>query len=291
MRTILSGLIALAIAACGTHSAAAPARPAMWKVSDPDTTIYLFGTVHVLPKDVAWRTATFDKALNGSDELVLEIADQSDKAAMAKTFGALARSPNLPPLLDRVPPEKRAQLEALLKKAGLDGRMLDGFETWAAAVTLGATLYAGVGLSPENGVEKALSGAAEQNEKPTVGLETTAQQLGYFDSLSEAAQRELLLSVIDDSGNARDEFDKMVAAWRKGDVDGIAATFDDELRRNPELAAVLLDRRNAIWANWVRGRLDRPGTAFVAVGAGHLAGKGSVVDRLKATGLKVERIQ
>lgn len=291
MRSLLTGLAALAIAACGTTSAAAPARPALWKVSDPDTTIYLFGTIHVLPKDIAWRTPAFDAALNGADELVLEIADQSDKAAAAQTFRTLATSPNLPPLLDRVPADKRATLEAMLTKAGLKPEMLDPLETWAAAVTLGAALYAGAGLTADNGVERTLSGAAQQTAKPTIGLETTAQQLGYFDALPEGAQRELLVSVVDDSKNVAAEFEKMVSAWRRGDVDAIAATFDDELRKSPELAAVLLDRRNANWTEWLKDRLAKPGTAFVAVGAGHLAGKGSVVERLRAAGLKVERVQ
>lgn len=291
MRSLLTGLAALAIAACGTTSAAAPARPALWKVSDPDTTIYLFGTIHVLPKDIVWRTPAFDAALKGADELVLEIADQNDKAAAAQTFRTLATSPNLPPLLDRVPAEKRAALEVMLAKAGLKPQMLDPLETWAAAVTLGAALYAGAGLTADNGVERTLSGAAQETAKPTIGLETTAQQLGYFDALPEAAQRELLVSVVDDSKNVAAEFEKMVSAWRRGDVDAIAATFDDELRKSPELAAVLLDRRNANWTEWLKGRLAKPGTAFVAVGAGHLAGKGSVVERLRAAGLKVERVQ
>lgn len=291
MRSFLTGAVALALTACGTTTAAAPARPALWKLSDPDTTIYLFGTIHVLPKDVAWRTPTFDKAITSADEIVLEIADQGDKAAVAQTFKTLAVSPGQPPILDRVPTAKRGQLEALITKARLSPQMLDPLETWAAAVTLGAALYADLGMTADNGVEKTVSTTAEQAKKPTIGLETTAQQLGYFDSLPETAQRELLESVIDDSKDVSAQFAKMIAAWRSGDVKAIAATFDDELRKSPELAAVLLDRRNANWTQWLKARLDRPGTAFVAVGAGHLAGSGSVVARLRAAGLKVERIQ
>lgn len=291
MRSFLTGLAAFALAACGSTTSAAPARPALWKLSDPDTTIYLFGTVHVLPKDLAWRTRTFDRALASADEIVLEIADTGDKAASAKTFQSLAFSPGLPPILDRVAPAKRAGLEAMIRKAGLTPAQLDPLESWAAAVSLGAKLYAGAGLTADNGVEQAVSGAAQSAAKPTVGLETTAQQLGYFDALPEKAQRELLESVLDDSADMSGAFDKMVAAWRRGDVKAIAATFDQDLRNNPELAAVLLDRRNANWTEWLKARLDRPGTAFVAVGAGHLAGKGSVVERLRAAGLKVERVQ
>lgn len=289
MRRLLISLAALALAACST--APAPASPALWRLSDPDTTIYLFGTVHVLPEKLEWRSPGFDRAFDAADELVLEIADQGDRAAMARTFAQLALSPDLPPVVERVSPEKRAAFAALVERAGLKPAQLDRLETWAAAVTLGASLYASVGLTPDNGVERSLAAGAEASGKPVTGLETTAQQLGYFDALSEAAQRQLLESVIDEAGSVDRQFAEMLAAWSRGDVEAIARTFDDELRLSPDLAEALLDRRNQAWVEWLRQRLDRPGTAFVAVGAGHLAGKGSVIERLEAAGLEVARVQ
>jgi uncharacterized protein len=53
----------------------------------------------------------------------------------------------------------------------------------------------------------------------------------------------------------------------------------------------LLVRRNKAWAQWIRARLDQPGTAFIAVGAGHLGGEGSVQDQLKALGVESARVQ
>jgi uncharacterized protein YbaP (TraB family) len=41
----------------------------------------------------------------------------------------------------------------------------------------------------------------------------------------------------------------------------------------------------------VRERLHKPGTVFVAVGAGHLAGKGSVQAQLAAAGISAQRVQ
>src|SRR6185369_1001930 len=39
------------------------ARPALWKLADADTTIYLFGTIHALPDGVEWRGRRIDAAL------------------------------------------------------------------------------------------------------------------------------------------------------------------------------------------------------------------------------------
>ena len=290
MRNMLSVLLSFVLAACGTSAPAAPqARPAMWKLSDPDTTIYLFGTVHVLPESLKWRTKTFEDTVTGAGELVLEINDQDDKAAMAELYKRLAFSPGLPPALDRVPANKRAALEALIRKSGLQPSQLDGMETWAIAVTLGASMYRDVGASPDNGVENQLRGSFKG--RPVEGLETTEEQLGYFDTMPEETQRKLLVSMVDDTQNAKADFQKMLKAWSSGDVKAIGRTFDNELKKAPEIAKVLIDTRNANWVRWLEHRLDQPGTVLVAVGAGHLAGKGSVIDLLQKQGYKVERVQ
>ncbi|MBA2919946.1 TraB/GumN family protein [Sphingomonas sp. MAH-20] len=290
MRNFATLLLTVALAACGSAAPAAPqAKPAMWKLSDPDTTIYLFGTVHVLPDDLKWRTPRFDQTVGQAKELVLEINDQDDKTKVAEVYRRLALSPGLPPILDRVPDSKRAALAAAIGKAGLKPEQLDHMETWAVAVTIGASMYAGMGASADNGVENQLRNAFKG--RPVEGLETTEQQLGYFDTMPEATQRKLLVSMIDDVKNASADFRKMLTAWSSGDTGAIARTFDDELKKAPEIAHVLIDQRNANWVDWLKQRLDQPGTVLVAVGAGHLAGNGSVIDLLRKQGLKVERVQ
>jgi uncharacterized protein len=289
MRTFVTPLLAFALIACGSSAPAAPAKPAMWKVSDPDTTIYLFGTVHVLPRDVKWRTPRFDRVLASADELVLEINDQDDKAALADTYAKIAVATAPVPVLDRVPADKRAALEALIRKAKLTPEQLAPLDTWAVAITLARVAYQEAGATTQAGVENTLRSSFAG--KPVRGLETTAQQLGYFDKMPEAVQRKLLVSILDDSGDATAEIRRMMDAWASGNVGSIAKTFDDELKKAPEIAKVLIDDRNANWVGWVRNRLDQPGTVLVAVGAGHLAGKGSVIDLLKKQGMKVQRVQ
>ncbi|NNM77633.1 TraB/GumN family protein [Sphingomonas sp. ID1715] len=289
MRKLLTLALTFALTACGSAAPARPAKPAMWKVSDPDTTIYLFGTVHVLPSDLKWRTKRFDQTLASADELVLEINDQDDKTATAETYRRLAQSPNLPPVLDRVPADRRERLEALIKKRGLPLVALNAMETWAVAITLGASMYADMDAKVETGVENTLRSSFAG--KPILGLETTPQQLGYFDQMPEETQRKLLVSMLDDATTAKADFQKMVAAWSSGDTGQIARTFDDELKKAPEIAKLLIDERNANWVQWLKHRLDTPGTVLVAVGAGHLAGKGSVIDLLQRQGFKVRRVQ
>lgn len=292
-RFVTAALSALALMSCASTEAKAPAvaHPALWKVVDADTTVYLFGTVHLLPKGLAWTSPKLAAAIAASHDLVLETVLPKDPAALAATMAKLGVSPNLPPLLDRVPPAKRAALKVVIDKSKIPIAALDRLETWAAALALTAQSTQAAGLSNDEGAEAQLTSRFEKAGKPISGLETPEQQLGYFDTLPESAQRRFLASVADDDTKAQGDLDAMISSWRAGDVRRIALSFDDELKDSPELTAALITRRNANWANWVAARMTRPGTVFVAVGAGHLAGPGSVEAQLEKRGLKVVRVQ
>ncbi len=66
----------------------------------------------------------------------------------------------------------------------------------------------------------------------------------------------------------------MIDAWRRGDPVRLAATLNKSMEEDKGLEQLLLFDRNHRWADWIKARLDKPGTVFLAVGAGHLAGKG-----------------
>lgn len=291
----LAALGGLSVAACATPEGAATAapapKPALWKVADEDTTIYLFGTIHILPKDLQWRTPKLAEAIAESDELVLETEMGTDLAATAKVMREMGLSDGLPPLIERVPEEKKPALASLIKSTGVPAKALDRMETWAAALMLTAASFRNMGFAAEAGVEKSIEVDYKGQSKRISGLETVEQQFGFFDSLSEEAQRAFLVGTIEDPAGARAQFQAMLKAWASGDTDAIAATFDAETAFSPELRAVLMQRRNVAWADWIANRLDTPGTVMVAVGAGHLAGRDSVQAMLAQRGLKAQRVQ
>ena len=288
----LSLIAAVLLSACEQTAAdARPARPALWRMADKDTTIYLFGSIHLLPKDMSWHTPALNSAIAKSQGLILETVLDKDPRAMAALMQQIGMSPNLPPLLDRVPADKRKQVEEAAKKAGVPLAVLDRFETWAAALTLASAGLRDIGLSTEFGVEDTLRKSFSDAGKSVSGLETPAEQLGYFDTLPEATQREFLVGILDDQENATKEFAKMIRAWASGDTAMIAATFDDELKSSGPLADALLVKRNQRWAVWLSNRMKQPGTVFVAVGAGHLAGTNSVQAMLAKRGFRVWRVQ
>lgn len=291
-RIAFAALLPLAACAGAAEPRKAEAKhPALWKLADSDTQIWLFGTIHMLPEGQRWRTPALEAALAGSEELVLEVADVDDMMASARAMQKLGMASGLPPIAERVPEDKRAALRSMIAESGYPEAVYDRLETWAAALPLLGVSFKRLGLDPELGVERQIGAPFRAAGKRVVGLETIEQQLSFFDTLSEGAQRALLLAVIEDTQETRAQFRAMLDAWASGDLKGIARTFDDETQMSPELKEALMRRRNARWAQWLERRLDQPGTVFVAVGAGHLAGDDSVQSMLKARGLKAKRVQ
>jgi uncharacterized protein len=265
-------------------------RPALWQVSDHDTTIYLFGTIHLLPENLQWRTAKFDEAIANSHELVVEtIVDDKNPTKLMSAMASLGFAKGLPPLVQRVPPVKRAALEAAIKKSGMPVQALDQMKTWTAAFILLGNRFKELGLS--GGVEGVLRNSFTTEGKPVGELESNLEQLGFFDRLPEDAQRALLEGAIEETASMDAEFGGMLKAWTRGDVAGIAKTFDRDLSSSPALSQSLIRQRNANWSKWIEQRMGQPGAVMIAVGAGHLAGKSSVLELLKKDGYAVRRLQ
>lgn len=285
-----AGLSLLLTGAPAEARSPSAASPALWEVSDPDTTIYLFGTIHLLPKNTEWRTAKFNQVLAGTQELVVEtIVDDKNPGKLMSAMASLGFAPGLPPLAERVPAAKRPALQAAIKKIGLPPQALDRMKTWTAALILLGPKFQELGLS--GGVEGVLRETFSAQGKPIGELESNLEQLSFFDKLPEEAQRQLLEGAIEDKKAMDADFGGMLRAWTRGDVVGIAKTFDKDLSGSPALKQMLIRQRNANWSKWIERRMAQPGAVMVAVGAGHLAGRDSVIEMLKKDGYKVRRVQ
>lgn len=264
-------------------------RPALWKVSDADTTIYLFGTIHALPADVPWYRGPVAVAFESSKELVTEITevDPTSTQQALLTRAVLPPGQSLRALLS--PPEK-ARYEAALTALNLPVDAFDRFEPWYAAIVLGTLPLLQDGFSAGMGVEKVLGTKAKALGRAQEGLETAEYQFGLFDGLPPAVQKRYLLEVIQNLPTMKQDLVKIIEAWKAGDADALARLINAE-EDDPALVATLITNRNKAWADWIKTRLDRPGIVFVAVGAGHLAGAGSVQDQLATKGIATTRLQ
>lgn len=274
------------------RTGAAPPNPAIWLLADEDTRIYLFGTVHILPHDLVWRSEALERVIAEADELVLEIGEEPAADEAAALFAPMMMDKSVS-ILGRVSPARRAALREMIAASGLPIELYDRMHSWGAAFMLvGASFreaYADPNApeAPLTGVEDSLRVDFERDNRPISGVESVETQLGFFDAMPLGEQRAFLESTIDAYLSEEAVFDPEEAGWVRGDVESIGAEME---ALPPALFERLITRRNAAWTEWLVERLRRPGTVLFAVGAGHLAGRDSVQSMLAGRGLRANRL-
>ncbi|MEH6756816.1 MAG: TraB/GumN family protein [Parasphingorhabdus sp.] len=263
--------------------------PAIWVIKDEDTTIYLFGTVHILKPGLSWFDEAVKEAFDASDELVIEMI-RPDPAAMVKIVNDLAIDTTGVSLRDKLDPEDRTKYEAVMASLTLPVNAFDPLEPWFASVSMSLIPLKQSGFETDSGVEDILTSHATARGMTITGLETAEQQLGFFDNLPEDVQIRFLNFNVDSIGEMADGMENMVAHWANANISALAELMNAGLEEKI-LYETLLSNRNANWAQWVDERMKQPGTVFVAVGAGHLAGKDSLQEQLKKRALVAKRIK
>lgn len=279
MGTVLTGVLSGMAIAQDLMPPAVTAEPAMYKISDEDTTIYVLGTIHVLPTHYTWFDGEIKTAFDASDELVLEMV-APEPTVMQGLVQKLAIDPEGKAVRSYFDEDFVAKYNAHLASMDIPPAAFDVFEPWMVSVTLSSIQMMSLGLNPEAGVEPVLTAAAVDADKPISGLESAEEQLGFFDKLSKDAQLHMLKSGIEEWDEGEVVLKSMLADWSQGDIDGLSELMNDAMAEQPELNEALLTARNARWAEWVKTRLETPGTVFMAVGAGHIGGEGSLFDVL-----------
>jgi uncharacterized protein YbaP (TraB family) len=268
----------------------AQARPALWAVKDKDTTIYLFGTVHLLGKDVSWLNGPVKKAFDSADTLVLEMLEQ-DPVATAQLLAQTARTKDGVALTSRLTPAAVDAYKKAMTDAGLPWQKFEEYDPWMPGMILAVSRLRQLTGGTEMGAEKVLSKAATDQGKRLVGLESAAEQLGYFAALPMDDQIVFLNETVRTLPDVDASFNRLMRYWSSGDPGALARELNSSMKASPRLEKVLLADRNARWAQWIAERLKKPGTVFMAVGAGHLAGANSVQRHLATLGLRASRVK
>lgn len=272
---------------------AAPAGsgPRLWVVKDADSTLYLFGTVHVLKAETPWGRARLDQAFASADEYWFEIADINDVAGAVPIIQTKGVSPDRP-LSSLLTAEERADLDAAARSIGATAAQMDPLRPWFAALQLAMASITKAGYLPQNGGDQVLHARAAATGKPIMGFETMPQQIGFIADMSEEAQLAMLRSGLKEFDQAPEFLGRMVGAWSTGDVDALDTLIGQEMKaHSPEMYEVMLTRRNADWTDQIMKMLEGSGTAFISVGAGHLAGADSVQAMLAARGVTIEEVR
>ena len=268
------------------------AAPALWLITDDDSRVYVFGTFHILPASLDWKTDAVMSALAASDTLYLETDSHSREAqaqmqALVQQYGLNPPGVTLSSLLDD---ETRALLAEFAPTIGAAPAMLEPMRPWLAEIVLMLGQVQALGFDPSAGVETALIAEIEGTDTAFGYFETPEEQIGFLAGMPEDVQVEALAQGIRDAETMPAEIDGMVRAWATGDMDALDAYVNGDMRAEaPELYETLIVERNENWVPLVEDILDGSGSAFIAVGAAHLPGERGLVALMRAEGYTVTR--
>jgi uncharacterized protein len=302
---LLAGLCAaaLSLAACATAPAATaqtpviaqaalPSGPALWRVADEDTTVWLFGTLHLLPEGQDWMTTPVAAAFNESATLRLELPslDPTPEEAQRVLARGLA-APGSAPLTAGLDAAQKAALMEATAILGIPPQVADLMRPWFASMNVALALFQKLGISPDHGADKVLLARARAEGKAVEAFETLEQQIGFFADLPDGEALQALKVGLDQWATYEAEGTAMINAWREGDTAALEDLLNKGFDTTPLYRQVLLTNRNRAWATWIDARMDTPGTVFVAVGAGHLVGADSVQVFLAEQGHRAVQMQ
>lgn len=281
----------LAVLALALTTGSVSAAPAIWKVSDEDSAVWLFGSIHMLPDGMEWRTEIFDNLLDEADRIYFEtdlgLAAQPKILALTMERG-FARDGVL--LNQRIDGKLMSKVRTAAETYTVPVPTLLAMQPWMAASTISVAALTAAGYDPTKGVETTL--VSEIPVERQGFLETAEQQIDAVAGGSEADQIQMLVATLAETDSLADMVDTMVAAWLEGTPEVVAEIFFADLGAYGEaFMDRLITERNENWVEQIEAMLKADEEAFLIVGAGHLVGPDSVVTLLEHKGFASERVQ
>lgn len=295
IRKFAAAFAAFALAACASAPSEPtfPPGPALYVVSDADSTVYLFGTLHIRQPNEQWGGARAQAGLAEASEVWTELDMSSEMQAQMQ--GLVVRyglaQPGRP-LSSFFSEEENARIAATARAIGLPPEGLNMFQPWLAGLTIQIMQMVRDGYNAEAGADRMIDEWARANGKTSRWFETAEQQIQMMAGMSPDVQRQMVLDAVDEADAGGDMINRMATAWETGDLVTLERlVIADTQREYPEMYEALIVNRNNAWVATLHQELQGSGVDFVAVGMGHVIGEDGLVAQLRALGYTVERVE
>jgi uncharacterized protein YbaP (TraB family) len=265
----------------------------MWTVraaaGDTTPTAFLLGSIHVASADLYPLDPRIDDAFTHSDHLVLETDSSDPKAAdLMANFVRDSMLPKGESIYSTLEPKLAERLKRRFAELDADPERFAGFKLWFVSMSLSMLELDRAGFTGDNGIDAHFQKLAEKRKVPLLTLEPLEAQMQLLVNMgSDATAQDLSLALETDTVA---ELKRMTDHWRRGSTTGLAAELDEMRVKAPLAFDALFTQRNRTMASGLDTMLHQTGHYFVVVGAGHLVGKGSVVEELRAKGYSVEQL-
>jgi len=268
----------------------APA-PALWRIHDGDSTVYIFGSLHILPQSFKWRAPEIEDAIASSDIFVFEVPTGEETTARQKEFivknGLLPRGGSLRKVLNRMEYETYSRI---LLGAGLKPEHFTRYRPWLAAVVVGLAYVHRRDITMLSGVDDEIIEYAQSGGKELRYLETIEDQMKLLVMGDDIDQVRALKRQLVSLPEAATHTEDLVQTWARGDMKRFANLIERDFAGHVEAQDLLISNRNRSWVPSVAELLESGKTAMVTVGAAHVGGPKGLISLLCAAGHDVERI-
>lgn len=286
MKRIVSGIVASLLVVTWVH-----AESSVWKVQKGNSVMYLGGTCHLLRTSDFPLPAEFDKAYQASDLLVFEtdIGKINDLSTQQKLMTA-GQYTDGTTVEDHLSAQAYLQLSGYCASNGIPLVALRQFKPPMIVIMLTTMELVKMGVT-QDGVDTSLYRSAAEDKKPTEALETVDEQIEFVTTMGEGNEDAFIAHSIRDMQDTKQDYERLVDAWRAGDVETLDKLMIDEFKAEvPKIYKELLTDRNRNWQPAIDRYVKTPEKEFILVGIGHLVGPDGIIESLKKKGCKVEKV-
>lgn len=270
----------------------------VWKVTNCKAPFYMVGTIHALSGNDYPLPKGYDEALHNSQRLVFEIkpdpqSDFPDKFEIAATY------PKGDDIRHHVHARTWEFLAKNLKYSEYFGNVwrfgkhhIEGVEQlrpWAVAYYIWG-IHGYNDVFGEHGVDNHLAFQGRRMGKELAALETTKEHVDVLAGMSDIESELILLDALTRGDKRREDFNRIRAAWKKGDT---ATVWQEEQRFrkiDPGADARLLDLRNVKWVPKIRAEIESGKPTAIVVGCAHMLGPNGLIALLQRNGIKFEQL-
>ncbi|WP_395736057.1 TraB/GumN family protein [Prosthecobacter sp.] len=261
----------------------------VWVVDGPNGgRLFLCGTIHTLREKDYPLAPAYEAAYMYSNKLVLELPPgAATSEQLGERMSQLGLYPEGTSLEAHVSKETWDEVKKWAAKRRLNLAPLSRLRPWFLSLMITNTEYAALGAKSNQGVDTFFEERAKKDGKPAEGLETVEFQIQMFASLSEKQQREFLEQTLVEISTVEQEFEKIIKAWKYGQLDELKEMLFREADKYPDLTNLFLTSRNLAWMDRLEQMLKRGEKVMVLVGTGHLTSESGLIELMRKRGYRV----
>jgi uncharacterized protein YbaP (TraB family) len=293
---IILGFFLITLSSCATSPAAKTGEESsVWQIRKDGNTIYIGGSVHILPRDVAIPGA-FNKAFEAADVLVFEadVSELQENPALIQSLQSKMLLPEGQTLKTVLAPESYQKLSEACALFGLSVTELEQIKPSMVLNLLSIMQLQQYGFT-EEGADMYYMEQAKKEHKEMMFLESADFQIDliasmFDDNIDEYIDYEVV-ELEKDKDAIKTEMEKVLKDWTNGTDEYIVQSNSEMKAEYPFVYDNLIKDRNNTWVPIIEGYLESPPVEFIIVGLGHIHGEDGLLKQMKEAGYSVNQVR